>query len=75
MEPDARLPEWILDRTPAEVKAAYAAAIRKREQGQARRRVHGSRVKGSCSPLHMHAYLAVRRLTSGQLRWRTTHVP
>ena len=34
VEPDARVPDWILDRTPAEVKAAYAAALRKREQGQ-----------------------------------------
>ena len=44
VEPDARLPEWILDRTPTEVKAAYAAAIRKREQGQAR---PDSRARGS----------------------------
>ena len=36
MEPDARVPDWILDRTPTEVKAAYAAAVRKREHGQAR---------------------------------------
>ncbi len=34
VEPDARVPDWILDRTPTEVKAAYAAAVRKREQGQ-----------------------------------------
>ena len=34
VEPDARVPDWILDRTPTEVKAAYAAAVKKREQGQ-----------------------------------------
>ncbi len=34
VEPDARVPDWILDRTPAEVKAAYAAALRKRNQGR-----------------------------------------
>ena len=36
VEPESRVPDWILDRTPTEVKAAYAAALRKREQGQVR---------------------------------------
>ena len=36
VEPEAQVPDWILDRTPTEVKAAYAAALRKREQGQVR---------------------------------------
>lgn len=48
VDPDANLPSWVFDRTPLDVKAAYASAVRKREQGQVRESWKGFSSRIAC---------------------------